>query len=256
MDRWWGFVKQQVQAGRQIYVVVPRVESDEEKEIPGAVQWWEQLRHGPLLGLRVELLHGRMDSHQKQSVLDRFTQGSIDVLVASTVIEVGIDVPNASVMTIVDADRLGLAQLHQLRGRVGRGNHPGFVGLIPTSMSSGTGKEFAPSTQVKRQVDPAASDHEKLQWLESFAKINDGFELAEMDLRRRGPGEIIGTRQTGLPEFRIADISKDERVLIVAKALAGQVIDKDPELKNPEHARLLRQILAKHGKLMPVGDVG
>jgi len=241
MERWWGFIKQQIQAGRQAYVVAPRVESDDEKEIRGAVQWWEELRNGPLLGLRVELLHGRMDSQQKQSVLERFSEGTIDVLVASTVIEVGIDVPNAAVMTIADADRLGLAQLHQLRGRVGRGKHAGYVGLIPSASS---------------QEEVPQSDPEKIQWLEQFAKIHDGFELAEIDLRRRGPGEIIGTKQTGLPEFRIADISKDERVLILAKNLAAQVIAKDPELQSPEHARLLRQVVAKHGRLMPVGDVG
>ncbi|MFM9063557.1 MAG: helicase-related protein, partial [Pirellula sp.] len=240
-ERWWGFIKQQVQAGRQAYVVAPRVESDDEKEIRGAVQWWENLRNGPLLGLRVELLHGRMDSQQKQSVLERFAEGTIDVLVASTVIEVGIDVPNAAVMTIADADRLGLAQLHQLRGRVGRGKHAGYVGLIPS---------------VSSQEDVPQSDPEKIQWLEQFAKIQDGFELAEIDLRLRGPGEIIGTKQTGLPEFRIADISKDERVLILAKNLAAQVIAKDPELQSPEHARLLRQVVAKHGRLLRVGDVG
>ncbi|MFM9062117.1 MAG: ATP-dependent DNA helicase RecG, partial [Pirellula sp.] len=159
MERWWGFIKQQVQAGRQAYVVAPRVESDDEKEILGAVQWWENLRNGPLLGLRVELLHGRMDSQQKQSVLERFAEGTIDVLVASTVIEVGIDVPNAAVMTIADADRLGLAQLHQLRGRVGRGKYAGYVGLIPS---------------VSSQEDVPQSDPEKIQWLEQFAKIQDG----------------------------------------------------------------------------------
>jgi len=250
MQRWWNFVVQQVQAGRQAYVVAPRVESDDEKEIRGAVQWWEELCNGPLSGLRVELLHGRMDSDLKQSVLERFVQGTIDVLVASTVIEVGIDVPNASVMTIADADRLGLAQLHQLRGRVGRGKYPGFVGLIPTSSSSGQPAE--PSGEhTATKIDP-----EKIQWLEQFAKIHDGFELAELDLQKRGPGEIIGTRQTGLPEFRIADITRDESVLIVARNLAGKLIEADPQLKNPDHARLLRQVFAKHGKLMPVGDVG
>lgn len=250
MDRWWSFVRQQVQSGRQAYVVAPRVDSDEEKEVRGAVQWWEELSRGPLQGLQIELLHGRMESHQKQSVLDRFSQGSIDVLVASTVIEVGIDIPNASVMTIADADRLGLAQLHQLRGRVGRGKYPGFVGLIPTQTSN-------PQAPIDSQpVAPSQNDPDKTQWLEQFAKIQDGFELAELDLKRRGPGEIIGTKQTGLPEFRIADISRDEPILVIAKNLAGQVIASDPELKNPDHARLLRQVVAKHGKLMTVGDVG
>jgi ATP-dependent DNA helicase RecG len=150
-------------------------------------------------------------------------------------------------MTIADADRLGLAQLHQLRGRVGRGKHAGFVGLIPTTNASGA-ENPTPLTAVEPQ--------EKIQWLEQFAKIQDGFELAEIDLRRRGPGEIIGTKQTGLPEFRIADICKDEAVLVIARNLAGQLIGADPELKSPEHARLLRQVVAKHGKLMPIGDVG
>lgn len=259
MDRWWNFIKQQVQAGRQAYVVSPRVESDEEKEIRGAVQWWEELKDGPLQGLRVELLHGRMDSQQKQSVLEQFSQGTIDVLVASTVIEVGIDVPNASVMTIADADRMGLAQLHQLRGRVGRGKHAGFVGLIPTitpsEPPSDNHSKNLPNPKTKQETS-GQSDPEKLEWLEQFAKIQDGFELAELDLKRRGPGELIGTRQTGLPEFRIADISRDEAVLIIARNLAGQVIANDPQLSSPEHARLLRQVVAKHGKLMPVGDVG
>ncbi len=261
MERWWNFAKQQVQAGRQVYVVAPRVESDDEKEILGAVEWWKQLSEGPLQGLRVELLHGRMESQHKQSALDRFTQGAIDVLVASTVIEVGIDVPNATVMTIADADRLGLAQLHQLRGRVGRGKYPGFVGLIPSATavgnsSVGSSKENEEVPQTKRQVEGQQSDSDKIQWLEQFAKIQDGFELAELDLHRRGPGEIIGTRQTGLPEFRIADILQDEQVLMVARSLAGQLIADDPQLKSPDHSRLLRQVVAKHGKLMPVGDVG
>jgi ATP-dependent DNA helicase RecG len=237
------------------------VESDDEKEILGAVEWWKQLSEGPLQGLRVELLHGRMESQHKQSALDRFTQGAIDVLVASTVIEVGIDVPNATVMTIADADRLGLAQLHQLRGRVGRGKYPGFVGLIPSATavgnsSVGSSKENEEVPQTKRQVEGQQSDSDKIQWLEQFAKIQDGFELAELDLHRRGPGEIIGTRQTGLPEFRIADILQDEQVLMVARSLAGQLIADDPQLKSPDHSRLLRQVVAKHGKLMPVGDVG
>ena len=255
IDRWWTFVRQQVQAGRQGFVVAPRVESDDEKEIRGAVQWWHELSQGPLQGLRVELLHGRLESEQKQSVLERFSQGSIDVLVASTVIEVGIDVPNASVMTIADADRLGLAQLHQLRGRVGRGKHAGFVALIPTA-NSNTQETDKSLDRAAGSVSHSQGASEKIEWLEQFAKIQDGFELAELDLRRRGPGEIIGTKQTGLPEFRIADISQDEQVLIIARNLAGNVIASDPELKNPEHSRLLRQVVSKHGKLMPIGDVG
>ena len=233
-ERWWTFVKQQVAAGRQAYVVVPRVDADQDQETQGAVQWWEMLSQGALSGLRVELLHGRMESSHKQAVLERFAQGGIDVLVATTVIEVGIDVPNVSVMTIIDADRLGLAQLHQLRGRVGRGKHPGFVSLIP---------------------NPAVLD-EDTERLELFAKIHDGFKLAEMDLQRRGPGELIGTKQTGLPEFRIADLIRDEAIVMVARELATLLVAADPQLERPEHAKLLRQVLSKHGRTMSIGDVG
>jgi ATP-dependent DNA helicase RecG len=235
-ERWWQFVIKQVQSGRQAYVVVPRVDTNDENEARGAVQWFDSLRNGPLANLRVELLHGRMDSDNKQSTLERFAQGEIDVLVATTVIEVGIDVPNTSVMTIIDADRLGLAQLHQLRGRVGRGKHPGFVALFPSEANQ------EPSEAIQR--------------LEAFSKIQDGFELSQIDLRKRGPGDILGTKQTGLPEFIIADLARDETVVLLAKEMAAELVESDPSLKRPDHAKLLRQVVAKHGKAISIGDVG
>jgi len=253
-QRWWNFVIKQVQTGRQAYVVVPRVDANDETETQGAVQWFESLRSGPLKELRVELLHGKMESETKQSILDRFANGEIDVLVATTVIEVGIDVPNTSVMTIIDADRLGLAQLHQLRGRVGRGSYPGYVGLFPTqSKSIDTANKANSSAATESDFDPQS---EEIQRLESFAKIHDGFELSQIDLRKRGPGDILGTKQTGLPEFIIADLARDEEVVMIAKEMAAELVESDPALARPDHAKLLRQVVAKHGKSIAIGDVG
>ena len=253
-QRWWNFVIKQVQTGRQAYVVVPRVDANDETETQGAVQWFESLRSGPLKELRVELLHGKMESETKQSILDRFANGEIDALVATTVIEVGIDVPNTSVMTIIDADRLGLAQLHQLRGRVGRGSYPGYVGLFPTqSKSIDTANKANSSAATESDFDPQS---EEIQRLESFAKIHDGFELSQIDLRKRGPGDILGTKQTGLPEFIIADLARDEEVVMIAKEMAAELVESDPALARPDHAKLLRQVVAKHGKSIAIGDVG
>lgn len=248
-ERWWQFVCKQVQSGRQAYVVVPRVDANEENETRGAVQWFDTLRNGPLSNLRVELLHGKMDSDTKQSTLERFSQGEIDVLVATTVIEVGIDVPNTSVMTIIDADRLGLAQLHQLRGRVGRGKHPGYVALFPSESNQTTSTKPTPEP-------PKEEPSEKIQRLEAFAKIQDGFELSQIDLRKRGPGDILGTKQTGLPEFIIADLARDEPIVLLAKEMAAELVESDPKLQRPDHAKLLRQVVAKHGKAISIGDVG
>ena len=253
-QRWWNFVIKQIQTGRQAYVVVPRVDANDETETQGAVQWFETLRTGPLKELRVELLHGKMESESKQTILDQFANGEIDILVATTVIEVGIDVPNTSVMTIIDADRLGLAQLHQLRGRVGRGSYPGFVGLFPTqSKTIDPANKANSNTTTTSDSDPQS---EEIQRLESFAKIHDGFELSQIDLRKRGPGDILGTKQTGLPEFIIADLARDEDVVMIAKEMAAELVESDPTLTRPEHAKLLRQVVAKHGKSIAIGDVG
>lgn len=253
-QRWWNFVIKQIQTGRQAYVVVPRVDANDETETQGAVQWFETLRTGPLKELRVELLHGKMESESKQTILDQFANGEIDILVATTVIEVGIDVPNTSVMTIIDADRLGLAQLHQLRGRVGRGSYPGFVGLFPTqSKTIDPANKPNSNTTTASDSDPQS---EEIQRLESFAKIHDGFELSQIDLRKRGPGDILGTKQTGLPEFIIADLARDEDVVMIAKEMAAELVESDPTLTRPEHAKLLRQVVAKHGKSIAIGDVG
>jgi ATP-dependent DNA helicase RecG len=237
-DRWWQFVIDQVRSGRQAFVVAPRVgqttEEGEREESQGAIQWYDTLRSGPLASLRIALVHGRMDGDEKQQRLDAFSRGEIDVLVSTTVVEVGIDIPNASVMTILEADRLGLAQLHQLRGRVGRGRFPGYVCLFPRG-------------------DLQAPDRKRL---EDFAANHDGFALAELDLQTRGPGELLGTRQSGLPPLKIADLARDEIWVLQARDIAKQVIASDPELSLPEHALLRRQVVAKHGATLSISDVG
>ena len=233
-SKWWEFVVRQVQSGRQAYVVTPRVESDPATEVLGAEQVYEQLLNGPLAGLRLDLLHGRMDGIEKQSKLDAFTAGRTQVLVATTVVEVGIDVPNATLMTILDADRLGLAQLHQLRGRVSRGSYPGYVCVFAK-------QGVAPEENVRLSV---------------LASTDDGFRLAEQDLQMRGPGDLLGTKQIGLPPLRIADLVRDAQTLNFSRGLAQELIDRDPNLEMAEHALLKRQVTQRHGAVVTLGDVG
>jgi ATP-dependent DNA helicase RecG len=232
--KWWEFVVKQIQSGRQAYVVTPRVESDAEAEIVGAEQVYQQLMTGPLAGLRIELLHGRMEGSEKQAKLDAFTSGKTQVLVATTVIEVGIDVPNATVMTILDADRMGLAQLHQLRGRISRGSFPGYVCVF---------------------AKPGVAPEENAR-LSVLASTDDGFRLAEQDLQMRGPGDLLGTKQIGLPPLRIADLVRDSEVLICARRMAQKIVEQDPNLELAEHAKLKRQVTLKHGAVVSLGDVG
>jgi ATP-dependent DNA helicase RecG len=165
----------------------------------------EKLRNGPLAGLRVGLLHGRLDADEKEIIMRRFQRGEIDVLVATTVIEVGVDVPNAAVMVVEHAERFGLAQLHQLRGRVGRGSAKSYCILV-------TGPRVSPLAEER---------------LNAMVRTQDGFELAELDLSMRGPGEFFGTRQAGLPDFRVADLLRDRKLLELAKLEAARFANPD-----------------------------
>jgi ATP-dependent DNA helicase RecG len=234
MASWWSFVVKQVKQGRQAYVIAPRVAQDEEDNTASVEQSFEELGKGPLRELRMGLLHGRMDGPTKQSILDAFTNGQIDVLVATTVVEVGIDIPNATVMTILDANRLGLAQLHQLRGRISRGTHPGYLCLFT---SDGT----IPEENSR---------------IAALASTDDGFALAELDLRLRGPGQLLGTQQHGLPPFRIADLSRDADIVVEAREEARRIIAEDPTLAGPKCQRLKRQVQGRHGDMISLGDVG
>jgi len=204
-----------VAQGRQAYIVCPLIDGGQESNLSGAEDEFRRLQAGDLACFRLGLLHGRTDNDQRDELMHRFRAGHIDILVATTVIEVGVDVPNATVMLVENAERFGLAQLHQLRGRVARGEHEGLCALLTRARA------------------PEVID--RLQVLE---RTSDGFEIAEEDLRRRGPGELTGTRQSGLPELRLADITADTQTLTKARQDAFAIIETDPLLQDPQHDRL------------------
>jgi len=219
----WDFVRKQVAAGRQAYVVYPVIEEGAmEGELKAAIKMHEQLRKRELAGLRVGLLHGRMSADEKDATMARFQRGSIDVLVATTVIEVGVDVPNASLMVVEHAERFGLSQMHQLRGRIGRGTAQSFCVLM-------TGGKVSVEAE---------------QRLEAMVRTQNGFEIAELDLQQRGPGEFFGTRQAGMPNFRVANLLRDRDILELARSEArlvlegpNQQISKDEIGKAVQHLR-------------------
>lgn len=239
-DRWWQFVRQRIGEGRQAFVVAPQVGDQPELDdgnvddtVTSVTSIFQELSNGPLSGLNVALLHGRMETETKERVMNAFAEGEIDVLVCTSVIEVGIDVPNATVMAILGANRFGLAQLHQLRGRVGRGTHAGHVAVF---------------------VDGSHSPEED-ERLKVFASTTDGFELAEEDFRIRGPGDVLGRRQTGLAPLRIADLSRDTHVLQVARDIAQDLIDENPDLHGAQWEGLRMQVLRRYEKTLDLGDI-
>jgi ATP-dependent DNA helicase RecG len=208
-------VRKLVEEGRQAYVICPLIDESDKLQVRAAEEMAEHLQKDVFPDLRVGLLHGRMKPAEKEAVMDAFRAGEMDILVSTTVIEVGVDVPNAAVIVIEDADRFGLAQLHQLRGRVGRSEHQSYCVLI---------------------ANPKSEDAQRR--MEIMTRTNNGFLIAEEDLRIRGPGEIYGTRQSGMPSFRVADLVKDMRLLEVARQEAFHLLEHDPDLSRPEHAAL------------------
>ena len=213
------FIRKQVEQGHQVFVVCPAVEENEEMNIKSAQLWAETLQTAVFPDLKVSLLHGRMKGAEKEAIMTAFVRGESHILVSTTVIEVGVDVPNATLMVIEDADRFGLSQLHQLRGRVGRGSAKSFCIL--------TSHNRNPETQ---------------QRLKAFCKTNDGFRIAEEDLRLRGPGNFFGSRQSGLPVFRMADLSSDLQTLKDAQAASAQWINDFGTAQTPEAAALRSRI--------------
>ena len=193
------FAGDQVRQGRQVYVVYPLIDESEKMDYKSAVEAYDELRHGPLAEFSVALLHGRMAAEEKTAVMEDFKQNRVQVLVCTTVIEVGVDVPNATVMIVEHAERFGLAQLHQLRGRVGRGGEQSFCILISYAHA---GAELADS----------------LERLQTMERTQDGFEVAEKDLQLRGPGEFFGVRQAGMPAFKAADLSRRRSTCCKARA--------------------------------------
>jgi ATP-dependent DNA helicase RecG len=249
----YGFVREQVQEGRQAYFVYPLIEESEKVDLKAAVEHFDHLREHVFPGLRLGLLHGRLESAEKEDVMSAFAAGQIHILVATTVIEVGIDVPNASVMVIENAERFGLSQLHQLRGRVGRGAAQSYCLLLAESwvaQRAKTGRMTAVSTP---DANPRAAAVERLA---TMVATTDGFRIAEKDLELRGPGDFFGTRQSGIPEFRIADILTDVRIMEAARQDAFLLIGSDPYLQQPGHRVLTDHLLATRGDMLSLLRVG
>jgi ATP-dependent DNA helicase RecG len=213
-------IREEIAAGRQCFVVCPLVEESEALQAKAATAEFERLRTTEFADLRVELIHGQLPSKRKAAAMEKFAAGEADVLVATSVIEVGIDVPNATVMLIEAAERYGLSQLHQLRGRVGRGEYPSLCILFG---------------------DPG------LPRLEAIARERDGFRLAEVDLELRGAGDVLGTRQHGLPEFKVARLPDDVELLVRARDRADEILVEDPRLEQPEHALLREAVVSRFG---------
>ena len=225
--RLYAFIRKQVEAGRQVYIVCPMVEGsdgqpDERKSV---TEYAKKLQETVFPDLQVAFVHGRMKPREKDAVMSAFAGGKADILVSTTVIEVGVDVPNASLMVVENAERFGLSQLHQLRGRVGRGTHQSYCVLVSDTRSEETRRR-----------------------LKAMTRTTDGFQIAEEDLRLRGPGDFFGLRQHGLPGLRIADIGCDTQLLLEAQAAAEQLLEQDPQLaRHPEAAYRVRQLFAQKG---------
>ncbi|HWE01743.1 MAG TPA: ATP-dependent DNA helicase RecG [Tepidisphaeraceae bacterium] len=227
------FLVGQVRAGRQGYIVVPQIDDNGLEDTKSVMQEYELLRAGALSAVRLAVLHGQMKTDEKQQVMADFRDRKIDVLVATTVIEVGIDVPNATVMMIDNAERFGLSQLHQLRGRVGRGSEISYCTLISDPPNEATEARLRAMTQT-----------------------NDGFEIAEMDLKLRGPGQFFGTRQHGLPEFKLADVSNELELLHQAKDDALALLNDDPRLTHADHRHLRSALSEQIGDTVSLAQIG
>ena len=265
--RVYALVRREVEAGRQAYVVYPLIDQSEKIDLQAAIQAAERLQQNEFPTKRVGLLHGRMKSKEKLAVMAGFKNGTIQILVATTVIEVGVDVPNASVMVIEDADRFGLAQLHQLRGRVGRGSDQAFCLLIGRSRKSALsqlpgvdGGQITAEAAHRETISPFQATQPTGQLarrrLEILVGCSDGFRLAEEDLKIRGPGDFLGVRQWGGIDFRVADLVRDQDLLIRARNESLALLKEDPELTFPQHQPLKSSVLRRWGGKFELGSVG
>jgi ATP-dependent DNA helicase RecG len=224
------FLKERLKAGRQVYIIYPVIEESESLSVKAATTEftsWSKLLAPASCGL----LHGRLTSEEKESVMARFRRGEVEVLISTTVIEVGVDVPNATVMLIENAERFGLAQLHQLRGRIGRSNHQSYCILLTDS------KDPIPLVKLKILEDS-----------------DNGFDIAEADLRFRGPGDLLGTEQSGLPPLRLADLLKDGHLIDEARGIARVILDQDPDLQTPANLRFRRMIIESGKRATNLGN--
>ncbi|MCH7760861.1 ATP-dependent DNA helicase RecG, partial [candidate division TA06 bacterium] len=239
-EKVYGFIRERVKEGQgglrfgQVYIVYPLVEESEKLDLKAATEMYHRLKEETFPEFQVGLIHGQMKREEKDEIMERFRAGEIQILVSTTVIEVGVDVPNATIMVIEDAERFGLAQLHQLRGRIGRGGEKSYCILITKGRISFEGKER----------------------LNTLVATQDGFKIAEKDLRLRGPGEFFGTKQHGLPQLRIADLLADTKLLSQARGDAFQLVENDPSFKKVEHQEIRREFENKFQDRLDLIKVG
>jgi len=225
------FVKEEVRKGNQAFIVYPLIEESEKINVKSAVEMYQHLSKEVFPEFKVALLHGRMSQEEKDDIMLKFSKGEYDILVSTTVIEVGIDVPKANIMIIENPERFGLAQLHQLRGRVGRGGQQAYCFLILGDV-----------------------EEDVMERLQFFASTNDGFAIAEYDMKIRGPGELLGLRQHGLPDFKIADLVEDQDVLMQAREDAIEFLNKENiERKYPHILERIKTLYGERLKLLEVG---
>ena len=216
------FIKEEINKGRQVYIVYPLIEESKNMDYKDLMDGFESIsRDFPIKNYQISILHGRMKDQEKDFEMKRFKEGKTQIMVSTTVIEVGVNIPNASVMIIESAERFGLSQLHQLRGRVGRGSEKSYCILMTKDKIS---------NEAKKRIDV-------------MTKTNDGFKIAEVDMELRGPGNLLGTQQSGILNFRIADIIKDKDILELSRNDAKEIIDKDPQLKNEENKEIKKEFV-------------
>lgn len=219
-QRAYGFIREQLQQGHQGYIVCPMIEEREESDLQAVEAYAENIRQTAFSDYRVGLLHGKMKAAEKEQIMHAFRSHELDLLVSTTVIEVGVDVPNATILLIENAERFGLSQLHQLRGRVGRGKEQSYCILMTDHVTE--------DCRARMQI---------------MSRTSDGFQIAEADLQLRGPGDFFGQRQHGLPPLRVADLSHDTKLLEEVQTCAKEILQQDPELKQPEHRGLRLEVL-------------
>jgi ATP-dependent DNA helicase RecG len=224
----FGFIKREIALGRQVYVVYPLIQESEKLDLKNLTDGYEVIsREFPLPQYRVSMVHGKMTAADKEIEMQRFVKGETQIMVATTVIEVGVNVPNASVMIIENAERFGLSQLHQLRGRVGRGAEQSYCILM-------SGQKLSRDGKVR---------------LDTMVRTNNGFEISEIDLQLRGPGNIEGTQQSGVLDLKLADLATDQELLMQARRAVEEIFAKDPQLALPENQILNHTLQAKNGGL-------
>ena len=228
-DRVNNFIKKQIDEGRQAYIVCPLVEENEEIDAKSVMELAENYKTKVFSNYRVEYLHGKMKQKEKDDIMEKFKDGKIDILISTTVIEVGVNVPNSSIMVVENAERFGLAQLHQLRGRVGRGEYKSYCIL-----------KYQGNSDIIRQR------------MNVMKATNDGFVISEKDLELRGTGEFFGTKQHGIPEFKIANLFEDIKMLKVVQGVCIDILQKDPLLENKENQKLKEIVDNKFGNRIEI----